>query len=108
MMGFSSIMGTNSFSRMTMDFLGLEGISSNEDLPLEDEDRPWVSFDFLNNFYGFYTVGVGLGSGLVLVTFFLEDKGDTEALVGSDFSPFTSLLGAKTFTMESPGEKYVL
>jgi hypothetical protein len=42
-------------------------------------------FDFLNNFFGFDTVGVGLGSGLVLVTLFLEDKDDIEALVGSDF-----------------------
>jgi hypothetical protein len=51
---------------------------------------------------------VGLGFGLALVTFFLEDKYDTEALVGSDFGPFTSLLGARTFAMESPGEKYVV
>jgi hypothetical protein len=37
-MGFSSTMGTNSFLGMTMDFLGAEVISSDEDLPLEDED----------------------------------------------------------------------
>jgi hypothetical protein len=67
-----------------------------------------VYFDFLNKFSGLDTVGVGLGSGLALVTFFLEDKADTEDLVGSNFGPFTSLLGARTSAMESLGEKYAV
>jgi hypothetical protein len=63
-----------------------------------------VSFDFLNNFSRLYTVGVGLRSGLDLVTFFHEDKYDTEALVDSNLDPFTSLLAARTSTMEFPSE----
>jgi hypothetical protein len=91
-----------------MDFLGTEMVSSKEDLPLEEEDWPWVFFDFLNNFSGPDNDGTSLGSGFVLVTLFFENEDDTRALVGSNFGPFTSLLGAKTSAMESPGEKYAV
>jgi hypothetical protein len=53
-------------------------------------------------------VGFGLGSELALVTFLLEDKDDTYALVGSNFGPFTSLLVAETSAIESLGEKYAV
>jgi hypothetical protein len=49
-----------------------------------------------------------LGSKFSLVTLFIEDEDDIEALVGSNFGPFASLLGAKTSAMESLGEKYAV
>jgi hypothetical protein len=44
----------------------------------------------------------------VLVTFLFEYEYDTEALLGLGFDPFTSLLGAISSIMESPGEKYAI
>jgi hypothetical protein len=63
---------------------------------------------FLNSLSGFDSVGTGLGSRFILVVIFLEDEDDAIDLVGSDFGPLTSLLGAKTSIMESPGEKYAV
>ena len=49
-----------------------------------------------------------MGFRFVMVTLFLEYEDDIEALVGSNFGPFASLLGAKTSAMESLGEKYAV
>ena len=49
-----------------------------------------------------------MGSEFALDTLFLEYEDDIEALVGSNFGPFTSLLEARTSTMESLGEKYAV
>jgi hypothetical protein len=51
-------------------------------------------------FSGYDNAGTTLGSRFFLVTLFLEAEDDTGDLVGSEFSPFTSLLGAKTSAME--------
>jgi hypothetical protein len=82
-----------------------EIVSSKEgDLPFQDEYWLGVSLNFINTFLGFVTARVGLGSRLSLVTFIFEDEVDTKALVGSNFDPFTYLLGEIYSAMESPSE----
>jgi hypothetical protein len=63
---------------------------------------------FLIIFSGYDNAGTTLGSRFFLVTLFLEVEDDTGDLVGSDFGPYTYLLGAKTSAMESPGEKHAV
>jgi hypothetical protein len=74
----------------------IEGIFS-----FEREDCPGIILGFLNNFLGSDIVATGLGFGFFLVnSFFVDDEE-----VGGVLGPFPSLLGARSTTEESPGEK---